>query len=937
MAFFPVQFLCLLLWAFSLSHAGASSCESANVNVTVLKGSGNAIDVYWGVKKKGETHDQFYGSVGSKEICLAGGVYTISGEAGGNTQGWQGANLSMVDVDDGTVYLSDWFGPGDENDKTTEVTIPCSVGKRWDSGSGECVACSAGKFGIGKGDCSYSVANCSAGYYCGGSGGAATKCPSGKYGNVTGKSVESEACLYSCGASTYGTAAGQTTASAACSPCPIGFFCSGGSNRVPCPAGKWGAVASQASEANACPNDCPSGKFAGQSSNSGNSALAAACPNECPNSTYGSGAAKVSRQEACTSCPSGTYGSLTGQSSEASACTTVCPRGSYCPGGGKVVFCPSGTYGNLSKASTELSGCPGKCQAGRYGAQYTLRVSGKCHNAFSTKQECGRVAVILGLSDTTAVFDGMSGSADYPTGCYLDDSELKFNGAGNNNGDCADGLKCLCDGSGGRTVEEACSGLCPVGKFGSATGKSSEAEACPSSCPAGKTGRNSTIGMLRSNESNACVCKSLACNNLCPAGRFGTGVLPMQTNGCPGCSSGKYTMAYEKKEFGSCSLQVQSLEECTRAAQFAGYSSHTAEDDNQHDKGHIPTGCYFLPGTNKLKFNGGKNNWGYCSSNAVCICNEEAKLVSSACPNVCSSGKYGTSKGQVSESSACPNGCPLGQTARRSKTGATTETAACVVCPSGKYGSSPGECSNCPKGLAFQGNAGKFCEECTGDKYANIAGMSRCKVCPEGKVAVTEEFDVIALRKQNLTVSGKALQTGCRDDLGYVTYLAIAAAALVCFCLFCFCKSQQGKDVSTRLRDSFGGTMEMTKHVAGADNFSAVGIVSTEDLRVRSRTTENRVNKLSGNIRRLKQWKEVKINFVASTNENDLVVSLDALLDFFLQHPDFRVKHEELDKMKGQKVTTLNLHSVASDGLNHWSGAVESKWRQVIGNACVLA
>ena len=170
--------------------------------------------------------------------------------------------ISMVDVDDGTVYLSDWFGPGDENDKTTEVTIPCSVGKRWDSGSGECVACSAGKFGIGKGDCSYSVANCSAGYYCGGSGGAATKCPSGKYGNVTGKSVESEACLYSCGASTYGTAAGQTTASAACSPCPIGFFCSGGSNRVPCPAGKWGAVASQASEANACPNDCPSGKFA---------------------------------------------------------------------------------------------------------------------------------------------------------------------------------------------------------------------------------------------------------------------------------------------------------------------------------------------------------------------------------------------------------------------------------------------------------------------------------------------------------------------------------------------------------------------------------------------------------------------------------------------------------------------------------------------------
>ena len=149
--------LCVILLSLVFPIAKGSSCSGNSVNVTVVSGSGDDNLVFWELQKTGET--SYSGSVGSTVTCLEGGAYNLLGSPGGNTLGWEGAKLSMVDLQDGNVYLNAWEGPTNDEDRNKEVLIPCEVGKQWDSSSLSCVSCTTGRFGISKGDCSYTAEN----------------------------------------------------------------------------------------------------------------------------------------------------------------------------------------------------------------------------------------------------------------------------------------------------------------------------------------------------------------------------------------------------------------------------------------------------------------------------------------------------------------------------------------------------------------------------------------------------------------------------------------------------------------------------------------------------------------------------------------------------------------------------------------------------------
>ena len=114
------------------------------------------------------------------------------------------------------------------------------------SGNGTCISCSSGKFGTLPGGvsdshgCAYNVTTCPHGFYCQGSGGAATPCPRGTYGNVTGGQTESESCK-NC---TSGRIA-LSEALNACVKCPKGAYCPNTTTKLLCTIGTYNNLTMQ--------------------------------------------------------------------------------------------------------------------------------------------------------------------------------------------------------------------------------------------------------------------------------------------------------------------------------------------------------------------------------------------------------------------------------------------------------------------------------------------------------------------------------------------------------------------------------------------------------------------------------------------------------------------------------------------------------------------
>jgi hypothetical protein len=188
-------------------------------------------------------------------------------------------------------------------------------------------------------------------------------CEKGKYGAISGASVESSACSAcpkgkwesengmskcrnACPLGKYGRTLGATSLIEACIDCEAGKFSiiegaiDGCKNM--CPVGRYGDETGKASLIDACPYACPAGKYG---SDVGTTNINAACPNSCKQGSYGSSTAGSNENIACgQKCPKGKMGIATGQSKEEDACE-ICAAGMYVNVEGAIacVGCPAGT------------------------------------------------------------------------------------------------------------------------------------------------------------------------------------------------------------------------------------------------------------------------------------------------------------------------------------------------------------------------------------------------------------------------------------------------------------------------------------------------------------------------------------------------------------------------------------------------------------------
>ena len=78
------------------------------------------------------------------------------------------------------------------------------------------------------------------------------------------------------------------------------------------------------------------------------------------------------------------------------------------------------------------------------GTYYKLLQTDSACDRVTSLSECSTAAVALGLSDTTAVDDNLSGYTYYPPYCYFNGWELKYNSNGQNTGGCGIYYQCLC-------------------------------------------------------------------------------------------------------------------------------------------------------------------------------------------------------------------------------------------------------------------------------------------------------------------------------------------------------------------------------------------------------------------------------------------------------------------------------------------------------------
>ena len=621
--------------------------------------------------------------------------------------------------------------------------------------------------------------------------------------------------------------------------------------------------------------------------------------------------------------------------------------------------CPTGRYGNVPNQNTIELGCPGLCKEGTYGFRYVEKVSNTCDNSITTEVECNKAATALNLADKTSQNDGKAQSTNSPTGCYLEDGELKYNnnaGGNGNTGNCKTNQICLCDNLGRTNENEACKS-CPLGKFGNKIGQTSIENACPSTCPKGKHGKAS--GANRSSEVNACECNvqnATTCPELCPAGRFANSIQAKEANGCPSCPSGRYHPHIEKKQTGKCSHPLSTIVDCSKAAESLGLSVVTAENDGLYNADYAPSGCYYSTDVNKLYVNLHNNNKGNCGATRQCICNEPTVIIDKLCPNYCDVGTWGNVMGQKSKHAACPNTCPTGTEGvtltRGSGIYASSEAVACAACDHGKFGAESGLCVDCP--IGYTGISGGGCKLCEGNTFTDDEGNEECTICEDGKKIKMEEMPSVGCLYSNssLPCDTNAIHNiGCEDDPIW-TYIGFGCLGLVaisvCYCTFVAAtKKPQYVDADesavaqwkTRPKNNTGTFNSSNKMSAREQEVEATA-VAIELSNGRTHTVDKVVVNKKVNLIKIKlQWKKLKEGVVAATTSNELVTGFKNIKEFLRNFPTdlngkFEIKQKDLLDVASNKKAVSNLRKEI--GVQDiWTEEVENAVKEALTFAAV--
>ena len=121
----------------------------------------------------------------------------------------------------------------------------------------------------------------------------------------------------------------------------------------------------------------------------------------------------------------------------------LAPAGAFSSEAGpEQVALPTFDDASIMKARRALRG--GAVESGH--ATFTSGADCEANGAISitTLADCSAAAAALGLSDTTAVDDGLGGFPNPPPGCYLRYGSLNFDSAGTNTGGCDGSDTCIC-------------------------------------------------------------------------------------------------------------------------------------------------------------------------------------------------------------------------------------------------------------------------------------------------------------------------------------------------------------------------------------------------------------------------------------------------------------------------------------------------------------
>eukprot|EP00943_MAST-04B_sp_MAST-4B-sp1_P006186 g6186.t1 len=621
-------------------------------------------------------------------------------------------------------------------------------------------------------------------------------CSVGKYGSTEGMISDDLACTI-CPPGKYGTEEGISSKLHACADCEAGLYCPGGSVHKKCPAGKYGNIASQSNESDACPGKCPPGRFSDEAL-VGQTDEAIACPGKCPKGKFGNISGQISEKAECTFfCPGGMYGDVQGKGDQNSACKT-CENGYYCEGGAAKEMCPQGRFSGIPQpklADSIMNGCPNICKNGSYGTMDRVgktvfeeacvwcETGNYCYNAETFKCPSGRYgniprqpSLILGCpnkcskgrygtnqgytTDESAcpetcspgTYGIIAGATSYKESCGICKAG-KYCGGGVNaviiDGKAVTLSPKLCpagkygDETGKSIEAEACPARCAPGTFGNVEGGTNATYSCPGICPAGRFGRDSG----KTEEFNACLD--------CPRGYFCTGGSIENKKACPGGTYGPYP----KQK----TLQVACNKTCSigRYGNFPGQYDPNIACPNVCDAGKYGIKKEHTYPSSKM------SSCNYCEPGYYCSKDDELKPPQR---QECPSGRFATDALDVRDTmeKSCANKCPLGKFG--DATGQIYEDQAC-----------PKKCANGTHGhIAGQTTQIKACKDCDTGKYQDQAGQPRCKECPEGKyqnnrkqitcIQCTSQAENHKACNDHGTCDPKTGQCRCTPGTGWIEY-----------------------------------------------------------------------------------------------------------------------------------------------------------------------
>jgi hypothetical protein len=316
-----------------------------------------------------------------------------------------------------------------------------------------------------------------------------TQCPIGTHNEVVGGTC------HRCEPKQYGDTPGLAT----CHRCKQGYYCTGGSDNIPCPLGRYGhyddALPSFDTLRTACPELCPAGSY-GKKIGQYFAKEACSLPNTCAKGCY---CPEGSSNPCPKICPPGKYGDENGLKGFKGC--KVCDPGFICPGKNNKTKCAAGRFGNVRNASSASIGCSGKCPLGKYGPEAGHQFE------YSACKFCA--------------------AGWYPkSGAQPGAATLK---------DACD--KCKAGSYKEYVGNDPCK-LCPLGYYGDI----------------GDAKKNITPAIGKTKMSEACV-------NQCPPGTHGKSLGQYNVeSGCALCQEGKYTEAYHRKVCERCSSGKYSKE-----------------------------------------------------------------------------------------------------------------------------------------------------------------------------------------------------------------------------------------------------------------------------------------------------------------------------------------------------------------------------------------